>query len=138
MLVVILVIWGCVTFRFVRIEGDSMYPYFRDGQIVIINTRVQMENLQKDDVMVFETEYGYSVKRIVASAGDHIALADGVIYVNSIRILPYTYDGNTNVEYSLSDGQYFVIGDNYLVSYDSRDYGPIDSNDIIGKVVLEF
>lgn len=137
-LAVILIIWSCFTFRFVRINGDSMYPYFHDGQIVVINTRFHMEDLQNDDIIVFETGAGYSVKRIIASAGAHVVLTNGEIHINSMRILPYIYDGDSTVEYDLGKGQFFVIGDNYSVSCDSRDYGPVDSDDIVGKVVMKF
>ena len=137
-LAVILIICSCFTFRFVRINGESMYPYFHDGQFVVINTRLHTETLQTNDVIVFETESGYAVKRIIAAEGDHVVLTNGEIHINSMRILPYIYDGASTVEYDLEKGQFFVIGDNYSVSYDSRNYGPIDSDDIIGKVVMKF
>ena len=137
-LAAILAIWGCFTFRVVRVDGDSMYPYFHDGQILVINTQLKAETLQKDDVIVFETESGNSVKRIIASAGDHVVLSNGSVHINSMRVLPYTYNGDSDAEYDLENGQYFVIGDNYLVSYDSRDYGPVDLDIILGKVVIKF
>lgn len=115
-----------------------MYPYFHDGQIVVVNTRYQAGNLRKDDIVVFDTDTGYAVKRILACEGDHVLLKDGVISINSMKILPYTYDGDAVQEYDLEDGQYFMVGDNYSVSYDSRDYGPIESDAIVGKVVIKF
>ena len=137
-LAAILAIWGCSTFRVVRVDGNSMYPSFHDGQILVINTQIQAETLRKDDVIVFKTESGHAIKRIIASAGDHVVLSDGEIRINSMRILPYTCDGDSDAEHNLENGQYFVIGDNYLVSYDSRDYGPVDSDAITGKVVMKF
>lgn len=115
-----------------------MYPYLHDGQILIINTKCKMEDIVKNDVIVFEMEDGYAVKRIIASTGDHVVLSGDNVYLNSMRVLPYTYDGSSDVEYSLEDGHYFVIGDNYSASYDSRDYGPVNWNNVIGKVVLRF
>lgn len=115
-----------------------MYPYLHDGQIVIINAHCNIEDLQKDDIVVFETEDEYAVKRIIALSGDTVSLSSNSLYINSIKITPYTYDGTSEVVYNLDTNQYFVIGDNYRISFDSRDYGPIEFSNIIGKVVIAF
>ena len=57
------------------------------------------------------------------------------IYVNDIHISPYSCDTALEQIYTLTDNQYFVIGDNFNASIDSRMYGPIRLNDIIGKVI---
>ena len=115
-----------------------MYPYLYDGQIVIINAHCNIEDLQKDDIVVFKTEDGYAVKRNIALGGDTVSLSSNSLYINSIKVTPYTYDGTYEVVYNLEPNQYFVIGDNYRVSLDSRVFGPIEFSNIIGKVVVAF
>lgn len=135
-LTIILLIFFNVRFRFVKVDGESMYPKLSDGQLVLINKNCK--DIDVEDIIVFKTNDGYSIKRVIATKGDIVTLLDNYVYINEVRISPYTYEGITPVTYNLDSDEYFVVGDNYLVSYDSRDYGPIQKSSIIGKVIIEF
>lgn len=116
----------------------------------------------RGDVVVF-TESGLSgygqmqdkkqlIKRVVALPGERVVIKDGKLIVYNKehpqgfqpdRTLPYgTNIGVTNKginaddEFEVKEGQVFVAGDNRDESLDSRYFGPIDANNIIGKLVV--
>ena len=134
-LILVVCIVFCFNFKFVKIDGESMYPHYYDGQYVLIDK--DFENLEYNDIIVFKIDDGYAVKRIVAVADDTVSLSNKSVYINGVKFSPYTYNGRIDKNYQLTPNNYFVIGDNHLVSYDSRDYGPINKSQIIGKVVIE-
>jgi len=122
-------------FKITFISEQSMAPTLREGQATLVYKCYN--DYESGDIITFNTdEYGAFIKRILARPGDTIELKNGVIYKNGIRLSPYTCSNDISVTYVLDKGQYFVIGDNYNASIDSRNYGPISQNDIIGKVIL--
>lgn len=131
--VLLLGILFALMFKVVKVEGDSMYPKLLDGQLVLISKNY--DTINKNDIVVFKTDDGYAIKRVIAVPTDEIVLDQNTVYLNGVKLSPYTYDGEQKMSYTLSESQYFVVGDNYKVSYDSRDFGPIDSSKIIGKLV---
>lgn len=113
-------------FSFIIIKGNYMSPLLKNGQIAVVK---KTTDLNYEDIVVFEHE-GLNVKRIIGVSGDCIKLYNGRVYVNNVAMSPYSYEGPEK-EYLLDD-EVFVIGDNYLESYDSRDYGPISVSAVIG------
>lgn len=118
-------------FKIIRVDGESMQPTIRDKQFVVISRNESTYSV--DDIVVFGNEQLY-IKRIILKGKNNIELKNGKIYCNDILIEPYTAE--TNIKYDMNETSYFVIGDNYNNSIDSRDYGPIEHNDIIGKVIF--
>ena len=82
------------------------------------------------------------VKRIVAVSGDTVCIKDNKLYVNG-RISEITsadrikYAGTAEKNILLGDGEYFVLGDNYDESVDSRyeEVGIVQEDNIIGKII---
>lgn len=80
------------------------------------------------------------IKRIIAVGGDVVDLQKDSIYVNGVRLIePYLKDRNTTYDkrliefpYTVPEGEFFVMGDNRLVSHDSRNIGSINADEIIG------
>lgn len=105
-----------------------MEPTYHNHELLLT---CRLCKYQDGDIIVFENPDGLrSVKRIIASKNDDISINDGMITVNGIR---------TKIKMNNDDitllGDYYVIGDNYLNSYDSRDYGAIKKEMIISKVL---
>lgn len=125
------------------VNGDSMSPTYHNGQIVVINRFAS--TYECGEIIIVKTEEksflfkDKLIKRIVGMPGDTVSISDGTLYVNGIasRYISEEIIDAGVVEYPiiLSEGKYFVIGDNVNESKDSRYIGPIDERDIIGRVI---
>ena len=124
------------------INGQSMYPTYHNFQIVLILK--YKRDYEINDVIAFKCDTLNStlIKRIVGLPGDCIVIKEGILYVNNI---PSTIMKNdTCIEYAgiaetpihLAADEYFVIGDNYSYSKDSRyaEIGAVKENAILGKI----
>jgi signal peptidase I len=126
-----------------RIYGKSMNGTLDSGDVVI---SVKSSNLQTGDVIAFYYNNNILVKRVMANPGDWVDIdKEGNVYVNNKLIEePYLKQekafGETNIElpYQVPEGKIFVMGDNRLVSIDSRNtsIGCISEEQIVGKIVF--
>jgi signal peptidase I len=129
----------------IRVDGSSMEPSFQDGDYVIVNKLAYRSgDLQRGDVIVFPFPLNQEedfIKRIIGLPGDNLHIVRGDVFLNGRRI---------NENYLLSDargdfeeitvpsGTVFVMGDNRYDSSDSRIWGPLLIDDIIGKAVYRY
>lgn len=122
-----------------QISGRSMNPTLEDGQHVI--TARHFTSIDQGDIIAFDfimndgTEE-FHVKRVVGMPGDTVELDGTKVYVNDEVAIDDGIIDFGQKTYELSDTQYFVVGDNYGNSYDSRDHGPIEEDSILGEVVI--
>lgn len=128
-----------------NVVGVSMEPSLYNEQKVYINRFLYViSSPARGDVVVFlpngNENAHYYVKRVVAVPGDNIMVNNGVLYVNGLES-PWVTErisdpGIVENELTLGVGEYFCIGDNPGNSEDSRsaNIGPVQENDIIGKV----
>ena len=131
-------------------DGPSMEPTYKDGQITIGYNKASMEInvgdvvyidsncLKQDNQVKANRKY---MKRVVAGPGDTVMVIGSFVFVNGNSVKLQGEQGislykNNNVEYVLKDGQYFVLGDNRDNSLDSRYYGPVEKDWIIGKQLV--
>ncbi len=128
-----------------RVVGMSMEPALENGQQIFIDRFLYILSSPKaGDVVAFlpngNVNSHYYIKRVVASPGDKVRIADGTLYVNgqeskwvTERILDA---GIVENELILGSKEYFCIGDNPNNSEDSRsaNIGPVKEEDMIGKV----
>jgi len=127
----------------VSVVGVSMYPTLNNGDRVVISRFSAKTGMyERGDLIVFDAD-NYKedmVKRIIASGGDKIEIIDGKVYINDEEInedysIGYT-DGDVRI--TVPEDSVFVMGDNRADSVDSRIFGPIDKDDIYGKVIFRF
>lgn len=118
------------------VEGSSMYPTYKDGQIIFSTNRLFYPEIQNGYVVVFSndgTKHENYIKRIVGTPGDTLQILQGDLYRNGKLAENFEYIVNVGMlaePYTLKDGEYFAMGDNRNRSYDSRAIGPIDKQDI--------
>lgn len=127
-------------FVIATIDGRSMQPTYYTGDHVI--TAKHFTTLDYNDVIGFHFindlgEEEYHVKRIIGKPGDLVEVNGVQILVNGEVVIEDGIVDYGQQSYQLSDTQYFVVGDNYEVSLDSRKHGPIEESDILGEVILD-
>lgn len=124
------------------VEGSSMFPTLEGGQIIF----TQMKDIQRGDIVTayFPEDYRVDdtaiVKRVIGLPGEHIRIDVVGVYVDG-KPLEETYltpDSVANTyretpfnNITLSDNQYYIVGDNRFVSNDSRLFGPVEAEDIL-------
>ena len=133
----------------VQIVGRSMEPTLHEHSRYLVN-RCAFRHAcpcHRDVVVIRDPEdHGLSVKRVIAVAGDRIHFKRGKIYVNDRELnesyLPartYTWTYSRAHEQLIVCGrdQYFVLGDNRQASIDSRAYGPVPRENILGRLIFK-
>jgi len=132
------------------VKGASMEPNFKDGQYLIIDEiSYRFEQPKRGEVVVFKYPLDPSqffIKRVIGLPEETVKVKDGKIFIfNKLfpdgwqieePYLPRTIMTYGDVEIKLGQGEYFVLGDNRMASFDSRRWGVLPKNDFIGRVVL--
>ena len=120
-----------------------MLPTYHNMQLVLVDKH--SNEFHYNDVIVFTNEKlnATLIKRIIAIPGDTIQIIDGIVYVNNIPS-PFltgdkfiSYSGIASSPLHLSSDEYFVLGDNYEKSKDSRypEIGCIKHDTILGRII---
>lgn len=130
------------------VKESSMEPTLYENHYLIVNKLAyKTGEPERGDIIVFESELETEdgdkkllIKRIVGLPGETVTVADGEVYIDG-QLLEEDYlkDGITPGEITdcqVPEGQLFVMGDNRVVSIDSRELGCIDEETVMGKAVL--
>lgn len=156
---------GMIIFAFIRtfffsnyiVEGESMMPTLEDGNKLVVNKiGYQLGELQRFDVIVFHANKKEDfVKRIIGLPGDKVEYRNDQLFVNDKKIDEPYLDiyrkqipgGRLTGDFTLEEitgeekvpqGKLFVLGDNRLGSWDSRQFGFISIDQVVGKVNLRY
>lgn len=145
---------GCVSRVQFKQGSTIMSPSIQAGEVVTADFSVfRKMQVQRWDVVIFmgpfkskDTNDLWGM-RIVGLPGESISIVDGGIIINgepvaqpvamaNIRYLSTLEDANTvTYPYIIPKGSYFVLGDNTTNAYDSRFWGALDGDRIVGKVI---
>ena len=121
----------------VRVDGASMDQTLEDGQILLL---YKLANVDYGDIVVLdeEKEGEIIIKRIIGMPKDTVSKKDNTVYVNDEELEEdYAYGETSDYEeITLGDDEYFILGDNRPISKDSRYFGPVKEDEIIGKVIF--
>jgi len=121
-----------------------MFPTFHDGDYLIVDQLSHhFEDPKRDSVVIFKYPYDtskYFIKRIIGLPGETVEIRDGVVTINRELILDNSYITEKqydNFEVTLGPTEYFVLGDNRAHSSDSRIWGPLDQEYIVGRPLIQ-
>jgi signal peptidase I len=131
------------------VSGASMEVTFSTGEYLIIDqVTYQFEEPERGDVIVFRYPRDPSkffIKRVIGLPGDSISINGRSVtitneaYPNGVKLdEPYVLDMSPQspIEETLSEDEYFVMGDNRNASSDSRMWGVLQEDKIIGRAYL--
>jgi signal peptidase I len=139
------------------IPSGSMLPTLQIGdRIVVDKLSYHLHAVQRGNIVVFrrppleDADYADLVKRVIGLPGDTISAVNGRVYIDGKPLaepwlptpMPMTYPSpvpypfSLNHPYTVPAGEYYVMGDNRTDSEDSRYFGPIPANLIVGKVAF--
>ena len=124
-------------------KGQSMEPNFEDSNYLIVDElSYRFRDPQRGEVVVFRYPRNVSqrfIKRIIGLPGEKIEIEASVVMVDG-KILdeseyfPSGVQTLGNIQISLDENEYFVLGDNRISSFDSRQWGTLPRKNIIGRV----
>ncbi|VEU76486.1 Signal peptidase I (SPase I) (leader peptidase I) [Mycoplasmopsis columboralis] len=114
-----------------------MLPTFKNKENYLI---WKTKNVSVGDVIVFSKSDHVVIKKIVAGPHDVIEISENKILVNSIDISEYFIFDNLkqdHLQIKVPEDKYFVLGTNLPKSIDSRSFGFLTQQDIIGKIMFK-
>lgn len=134
-----------------KITGDSMYPTYVDGeQIIAEKLTYNFQSPVRGDVVILkhpDTKGAIAIKRVIGEPFDRILIQDGQIFINGeLYEEPYlnnvTTEGMSKIkdskEFFVQEDSFVLLGDNRDDSLDSRVWGAIKRESIIGKPILVY
>lgn len=130
----------------VHVLGSSMYGTLRDNDLLVASKiSYKLHRPERGDIIVFKPPNEDSrdfIKRVIAVPGDRLHIVQGTIYINGEVLkesyLPERWTSNNTYppdgrDLLIPTSQYFVMGDNRNHSSDSRTFGYVRQEDILGK-----
>jgi signal peptidase I len=126
----------------IRVDGSSMEPTLHNGEFIIVNKLAyRLGEPRLGDVIVFRfpNDPGQDyIKRVIGVPGDRIEVSQGHVSVNG-KMLDEPYIAampNYSGDWTVPTDALFVLGDNRNNSSDSRNWGPVTMEAVIGKALL--
>lgn len=135
-----------------QVSGNSMYSNLQDQNLIITNKlATRFADFKRGEVIVFQNPRDASqdyIKRIIGLAGEKIMIQNNVVYINgqplSEPYLPSNVITRTRgfmgegQELTIPEGSFFTMGDNREGSSDSREWGPLKKELIVGQAWLRY
>lgn len=131
------------------VKGESMFPSLEPGDYLIIDEiSYRFSDPQRGDIIVFKyplDQRQHFIKRIIGLPGETVVIEKNrVEVISSNKKIPLEESGyipdlsmnERSMEVVLGEDEYFVMGDNRQFSYDSRRWGALTEEDIVGKALI--
>jgi signal peptidase I len=128
--------------RLPQVTGFSMEPHIRSGEYVLINTfAYRLGPPRRGDIVAFRHDAdarAVFIKRVVGVPGDRVRIDRGAVYLNGTLLRePYVRhpDARSFAEVVVPPSSVYVLGDNRAQSEDSRFFGPVGDDLLIGRAI---
>lgn len=130
------------------VSGSSMVPTFKNGDYLIIDEiSYRFQSPQRGEVVVFrypKDPSKFFIKRIVGLPGEEVEIKGGKIYISrdGKQVVGPLYEPYINSQafvegqWQLDESEYFVVGDNRRFSSDSRMWGPLSKELLVGRALV--
>ena len=127
------------------VSGSSMVPTFKDGQYLIVDEiSYRLGGPQRDDVVIFRYPNDttkFFIKRVIGLPGETVDVKGSDVTITNKEHpggLKLNQDFVQNISdatdhRTLKDNEYYVMGDNRSASFDSRSWGAVPKNLLVGK-----
>lgn len=128
------------------VEGSSMDPTFKNGDYLIVDQiSYDFTAPKRGEVIILKFPKDTSrflIKRVIGLPNETVSIKNGKVAItkgSKEMPLDETYvrfEKSDTMEYKLGDNEYFVMGDNRAASSDSRIWGAVPTEDVVGRAVL--
>ncbi len=131
------------------VKGDSMIPNFHENNYLIVDeVSYRFVAPERGDVIVLKYPLDTTqrfIKRVIGLPGETVKIKNGKITITKdgkstvleeTTYLPNSVSTDGDINVVLKDNAYFVLGDNRPFSYDSRRWGVLPKEDIVGRVIF--
>lgn len=128
-------------FKDYQVSQTSMTPTVCDGDYVLVDKKAEIK--RGEIIVINRKNQDPIIKRLIATGGDEIFIESGNVFVkqsgqSEFKLLDEPYVKFTKIESypqtKIEQGKIFVLGDNRAGSYDSRAFGCLNYDDIVGVV----
>jgi signal peptidase I len=141
-----------------RVEQQSMETTLEPDQYVLVDKLTpHWDTYKRGDIVVFTPPKGWAsgttdtpyIKRVIGIGGDTITIHDGKVFVNNVQLVePYVFQENGKPqqtedvlqtgEWAVPQGELFLMGDHRQSSADSREFGTVAVDKVIGRACLRY
>lgn len=141
-----------------RVQQQSMETTLEPDQYVLVDKLTpKFDPYKRGDIVVFNPPTNWVqqggqpyIKRVIGVGGDTIELKNGAVYLNGTKLIePYVFrDGDGDPQptedligagkWVIPAGELFLMGDHRANSADSREFGPVEIQDVIGRAWLRY
>jgi signal peptidase I len=141
-LAVLVLLMAAFFMRTWQVSGPSMTPHISSGEYVLIDTfAYRLSQPKRGDIVAFRHEDDARpvfIKRVVGLPGDRVAVERGSVFINGTRLTePYVRypDDRSFPGTVVPPDSAYVLGDNRADSEDSRVFGPVRDDRLIGRAL---
>ena len=139
-----------------KVQQTSMERTLEENEYVLVDKLTpRFDAYNRGDIVVFEPpeDWGESntpfIKRVIGEAGDVVEIRDGLVYINEVALdEPYIYEEDGEAQpttapleqstWTVPEGDLFLMGDHRNNSADSRTFGPVPIDRVVGRAWLRY
>jgi signal peptidase I len=135
-----------------QVKGSSMFPTYKDKEYILTDKlSYKFRTPVRGEVIILKSPKNPDIdfiKRVIGLPGEKVRIENGVVYLNDapfeesyLKVTTPLFPGGfmqEGMEVTVPDGNYFVMGDNRPGSSDSREFGFVPFENIIGRVIFRY